>query len=172
VDEGDVGVLIFRDLRGRGGQAVRAGDWARGADLLRQALALWRGALLADVPSEVLHREQVPQLEQLRLQAVESRVTARLNLDQHAELVPELEALVTAHPFREALHGQFMTALYRGGRQREALAAYRRARGTLVPELGVEPGEELRRLYYRILARDMAPSPVRWRRRSRHWARR
>jgi DNA-binding SARP family transcriptional activator/Tfp pilus assembly protein PilF len=151
-DEDEVDVLTFRSLCERGGQAARAGDWTRAADLLDKALALWRGKPLADVPSEVLHREQVPQLEQLQLQALESRMSARLNLGQHAQLIPELQALVAAHPFREDFHGQFMTALYRAGRQGEALAAYQRARDTLVAELGVEPGEELQRLHHDILA--------------------
>jgi DNA-binding SARP family transcriptional activator/tetratricopeptide (TPR) repeat protein len=153
-DEAEVDVLTFQDLCERGGQAARARDWTRAADLLGQALALWRGTPLADVTSEVLQREQVPQLEQLRLQALESRMSARLNLGQHCELIPELQALVAAHPFREAFHGQFMTALYRAGQQSEALAAYQRARDTLVAELGVEPGEELRRLHHDILAGD------------------
>ncbi len=153
-DEAEVDVLAFRGLCERGGQAARACDWTRAADLLGQALALWRGTPLADVASEVLHREQVPQLEQLRLQALEGRTLARLNLGQHGQLIPELQALVAAHPFREAFHGQFMTALYRAGQQGEALAAYQRARATLVAELGVEPGEELRRLHRDILAGD------------------
>jgi DNA-binding SARP family transcriptional activator/tetratricopeptide (TPR) repeat protein len=154
VDEGEVDVLTFRRLCEHGGRAARAGDWSRAADLLGQALALWRGSPLADVGSEVLHREQVPQLEQLRLQALESRMSARLNLGQHNRLIPELQALVAAHPFREAFHGQFMTALYRAGQQSEALAAYQRARDMLVAELGVEPGEKLRRLHHDILAGD------------------
>ena len=156
-DEGEVNVLAFRSLCERGGQAARAGDWTRAAGLLGQALALWRGRPLADVPSEVLHREQVPQLEQLQLQALESRISARLNLGQHAQLIPELQALVAAYPFREVYHGQFMTALYRAGRQSEALAAYQRARDTLVAELGVEPGKELQRLHHHILAGDRGP---------------
>jgi DNA-binding SARP family transcriptional activator/Tfp pilus assembly protein PilF len=155
--EDEVDVLTFRSLCERGGQAARAGDWTRAADLLGQALALWRGKPLADVSSEVLHREQAPQLEQLRLQALESRMSARLNLGQHAQLIPELQALVDAYPFREVYHGQFMTALYRAGQQSEALAVYQRARDTLVAELGVEPGEELKRLHHDILAGNAAP---------------
>jgi DNA-binding SARP family transcriptional activator/tetratricopeptide (TPR) repeat protein len=156
-DEAEVDVLAFRGLCERGGQAVREGDWTQAANLLGQALELWRGTPLADVTSEVLRREQVPQLEQLHLQALESRMSARLNLGQHGQLVPQLQALVDAHPFREAFHGQFMTALYRAGRQSEALAAYQRARATLVAELGVEPGEELRRLHQDILGGNAGP---------------
>ena len=156
-DDGEVDVLTFRGLCERGGQAARAGDWTRAADLLGQALALWRGTPLADVASEVLHREHVPQLEQLRLQALELRTSARLNMGQHGQLIPELQALVAAHPFREAFHGQFMTALNRAGQQNEALAAYRRARDTLVAELGVEPGEELQRLHHDILTGNPGP---------------
>jgi DNA-binding SARP family transcriptional activator/tetratricopeptide (TPR) repeat protein len=156
-DVGEVDVLTFRGLCERGAQAARADDWSRAADLLGQALALWRGSPLADVASEVLQREQVPQLEQLRLQALESRISAQLNLGQHDRLIPELQALVAAHPFREAFHGQFMTALYRAGQQSEALAAYQQARDMLVAELGVEPGEELRQLHHDILAGDLGP---------------
>jgi DNA-binding SARP family transcriptional activator/tetratricopeptide (TPR) repeat protein len=155
-DGPEVDVLVFEDLCRAGNGAAQAGQWQRTADLLADALSLWRGSALADVPSEALHRERVPQLEQLRLQAVECWMEAQLKLGRHSDLIPELQSLVTRHPLRETFHGQFMTALYRAGRQSEALAEYRRARDLLVAELGVEPGERLRQLHQRILASDPA----------------
>jgi hypothetical protein len=109
---------------------------------------------LAGIQSDVLARVHVPRLEQLRLQALEWRITADLNLGLPAGLIPELGQLVAGHPFREPFHAQLMLALYRCGRQAEALAAYQRARRVLVAELGVEPGPELRTLHQRMLAAD------------------
>jgi DNA-binding SARP family transcriptional activator/Tfp pilus assembly protein PilF len=166
----DVDVYVFEGLCEAGGEALRTGDWQRGADLLGEALSSWRGSALADVPSEVLHREKVPQLEQMRLLAAERRVEARLNLGQHSDLVPELQALVAQLPLRETFHCQFMTALYRAGQRGEALAAYRRARNLLVAELGVEPGDELQQLHQRILAADPELLPVNQPRIDRHAA--
>jgi DNA-binding SARP family transcriptional activator/tetratricopeptide (TPR) repeat protein len=158
--EDEVDVLVFVRLCGQGGEAVRAGRWEEGADLLRRALALWRGAPLTDVPSEVL-RDRVSYLEQTRLQALEERTLAYLSLGQQAELVPELQSLVDAHPLHEGFRGQLMTALYLAGRQGDALAAFRRARATLVAELGTEPGEHLRSLHQRILAGEVIGAVVR-----------
>ncbi|HEY2577091.1 MAG TPA: BTAD domain-containing putative transcriptional regulator, partial [Streptosporangiaceae bacterium] len=150
----EVDVLVFGSLCDASAAAARAADWPRAATLLDEALALWRGAPLADVPSEVLQRERVPEFEQLRLQAVGQRIDALLNLGRHAELIPELHALVAEHPLCEAFHGQLMTALYRAGRQADALATYQRARRTLAGELGVDPGPQLRDLHQRILTGD------------------
>jgi DNA-binding SARP family transcriptional activator/Tfp pilus assembly protein PilF len=154
--EEEVDVLRFRRLCRDGGAAAGAGAWARAQALLDEALDLWRGAPLADVRSESLHREVVQDLEVLRLQAEEWRIDAGLHLGSAAELVPGLQSLTAQHPLRERFHGQLMLALYRSSRQAEALAAYQHARHVLVEELGVEPGPGLRELHQRILSGDPA----------------
>jgi DNA-binding SARP family transcriptional activator/tetratricopeptide (TPR) repeat protein len=151
-DASEVDALAFGRLCAVGGEAARVGDWPRAAALLGEALTLWRGEPLADVPSQALRREHVPPLEQMRLQAVERRAEAGLSLGWHGELVPELQVLVARYPLHEKFHAQLMLALYRCGSRGEALAAYRRARDLLVEELGLEPGDELRELHQRILA--------------------
>jgi DNA-binding SARP family transcriptional activator len=161
--EEEVDLLRFRRLSQDGGAAAREGDWARAWEVLTEALGLWRGEALADVPSDLLRGEHVPQLEALRLQAVEWRMDAGLELGRHGELVMELQGLAAGHPLRERFHAQLMLALARCGRQPEALEAYQRARGTLAEELGAEPGAELRELHRRILAADpalAAPEPA------------
>ena len=126
------------------------------ARLAREALALWRGAALADVADEPFAAAEISRLEELRLRAAELAVEGDLAAGRHRELVGELEALVAAHPLSERLHAQRMLALYRSGRQAEALAAYRHARRVLVDEIGVEPGPELRELHEAILHQDAA----------------
>ena len=136
-------------------------DLHRFRDLLAQdrhaeALALWRGPALADLAFEDFAQGEIARLEELRLSALEGRFERELADGRHAELVGELAAAVRAHPLRERLAGQLMLALYRSGRQAEALAAYSEARTTLVEELALEPGEELRELQRRILVHDPA----------------
>jgi DNA-binding SARP family transcriptional activator/Tfp pilus assembly protein PilF len=152
----EVDLLRFRRLCQEGGAAVRAGESARAWEVLGEAQGLWRGEPLADIPSDLLRREHVPGLAELRLQAVEWRVDAGLQLGRHGELVAELQSLAVRYPLRERLLGQLMLALVRCGRQAEALEAYRRAREVLAGELGAEPGAELRELYQRILTADPA----------------
>jgi peptide/nickel transport system substrate-binding protein len=118
---------------------------------LRAALALWRGPPLSDFESEPFAQSEIARLEEVRLAALEERIEADLALGRHAELVPELEALVREHPLREGLRAQLMLALYRSGRQAEALDAYRQARTTLAEELGLEPGRTLQELERAIL---------------------
>lgn len=127
---------------------------ADAATTLRGALALWRGAPLADVADEAFAQREIARLEELRIAAVEGRIDADLALGRHGRLAAELEALVRQHPYRERLRGQLMLALYRAGRQADALAAYRDTRSTLTDELGLEPGVELRELEQRILSQD------------------
>lgn len=153
-DEDELDLLEFGRLCHLGGAAVRAGSWADAWATLTQALALWRGSPLADIPSQLLRRDVLPSLEQLRLQALEGRADAGLYLGRHAELVPELEFLVATHPLRERFHAQLMLALFRCSRQAEALAGYQNARRALVEDLGMEPGSELRQLHQLILADD------------------
>jgi DNA-binding SARP family transcriptional activator/Tfp pilus assembly protein PilF len=154
--EEEVDLLRFRCLCRNGGAAVRAGEWARAWEMLDEALGLWRGKPLADIPSDLLRREHLPGLEQLRLQAAELRVDAGLQQGFHAELVPELESLAARHPMQERFHAQLMLALVRCGRQAEALEAYQSAREVLVEQLGAEPGAELRELHRRVLDGDPA----------------
>jgi DNA-binding SARP family transcriptional activator len=147
----------FQRLDREGRQALAAGDPARAADLLRQALALWRGPALADVAASAdLAWPELVGVEELQVASTEARIEAELALGRHHELVAELEALVRVHPLREHLHGQLMLALYRSGRQADALAAYRAARKVLVDELGIEPSVGLQRLEQAILAQDPA----------------
>lgn len=126
------------------------------AATLRDALALWRGSPLADVADEAFAQHEIARLEELRLAATEDRIDADLALGRHAQLVSELAELVRRHPYRERIRGQLMLALYRAGRQADALAVYRDARTTLADELGLEPGANLRELEQRILTQDPA----------------
>ena len=151
VAPGCVDACQFRDLVARGSGARDQGDVPAAVTLLGSAVKLWRGPALADVqdaPFAVLAGQQ---LEEERLTASEKLVEARLALGQHRELVPELEALIADSPYREGFHAQLMLALYRSGRQAEALAAFGRARDLLAGELGIKPGRELRRLHRAVL---------------------
>ena len=136
-------------------------DEAQGADpavaseRLRDALALWRGPPLADLAGEPAGRAAA-HLDELRLAALEARIEADLGLGRHAALVPELEELVAREPYRERLRGQLLLALYRSGRQADALEAYAGARRTFADELGTDPGRELHDLHLAVLRRDPA----------------
>ena len=144
------------------GRRALADDPERGAELLRAALALWRGAALADFAFESFALPEIGRLEELRLVALEDRIEADLARGQHAELVGELEALAAGHPLRERMRRQLVLALYRAGRQAEALDAYRAARAMLMDELGLEPTPELRQLEQALLTHDaalQAPAP-------------
>jgi DNA-binding SARP family transcriptional activator/class 3 adenylate cyclase len=157
VDPEQLDLHRFQRLDRSGRQALAEGDPATAADLLREALDLWRGPALADVAASTgIAWPELIGVEELQLAAVEARIEADLALGRHHELVAELEALVRLHPLREHLHGQLMLALYRSGRQADALAAYRAARKTLVNELGIEPSVGLQRLEQAILAQDPA----------------
>ena len=124
------------------------------AQALREALALWRGPPLADLAYEPFAQATVARLQELRLTAVERRLEADLATGRHADVVAELEMLAAEQPLREGVHGRLMLALYRCGRQAEALEAYQAARRALVDELGVEPGRRLRELHQAILEQD------------------
>jgi DNA-binding SARP family transcriptional activator len=141
-------------------QARSAVDAAIRASLLREALELWRGPALADCELEEFAQAEIDRLEDLRLAALEERLAADLDLGRHAEIVGELDALGRRQPLRERLRAQLMLALYRSGRQAEALSAYHAARRTLVEELGLEPGLELQALYGSILRQERALTPV------------
>ena len=152
--DGEFEVRQFGVLAARGQTAAEAGAWAEAAGLLREALDLWRGKALADVPSALLQSREVPPLEDGRLQVLSLRIDADLRLGRQGELVGELRQLVAAYPLLEHFHAQLMLGLYRAGRQGDALAVYQDARRVLAEELGVDPGPELRTLHGRILAGD------------------
>jgi DNA-binding SARP family transcriptional activator len=144
----------FERLTDEAGHALSREEARLATDLLREALGLWRGAPLADLSYEPFARASIERLEEIRLAAVEQRIEADLALGRHADLVAELEQLVAEHPLRERFCGQLMLALYRSGRQAEALDVYREAREALVAELGIEPTTALRKLQQAILAQD------------------
>ncbi|MFL6021317.1 MAG: BTAD domain-containing putative transcriptional regulator [Gaiellaceae bacterium] len=137
-----------------GRAALAAGANADAARRLRDALALWRGSPLTDFTYERFAQDEIARLEELHTAAIEDRIEAELRLGEHAELIPELETLVARHPVRERLRAQLMLALYRVGRQAEALATYRDARRALLDELGIEPGRALQKLERAILAQE------------------
>jgi predicted ATPase/DNA-binding SARP family transcriptional activator len=150
VETGELDLSRFEELVER---AAREEPPAK-AETLREALALWRGETLEEFAYESFVQTEAARLEELRLLALEERIEADLALGRGPELVPELEALVAEHPLRERPRGQLMLALYRCGRQAEALEAYQQARQALVDGLGIEPGRSLRELHKQILRQD------------------
>jgi YVTN family beta-propeller protein len=156
IGAGQVDADRFEALATQGRRALESGDgWGAGA-LLREALALWRGPPLGEFAYEEFARSAISRLEEARLEALEDRIDADLGVGELAGLVAELEALVEEHPLRERLQGQLMLALYRSGRQAEALEHYRKARVTMVEQLGLKPGPRLQELERAILAHDPA----------------
>jgi DNA-binding SARP family transcriptional activator/streptogramin lyase len=135
---------------------ARSAPARRAAQLLDEALALWRGPPLADLPYHTFVQNESRRLSELHLAAREELIEAKLALGQHARVVAELESLVAEHPLREQLRAQLMLALYGSGRQAEALEVYQEGRRKLLAELGLEPGEDLRRLEHAILTQDPA----------------
>ena len=156
VAPGELDALRFERLAAEGNAALASGDAAAAAQRLDQALALWRGPALADIDSVPSVRAEAGRLEEERLAALESRGEALLACGRHRDLIANLEALTTAHPLRERFWSQRMLALYRAGRQADALRAYSELRDLLVAELAIEPGPELRELHARILRQDPA----------------
>jgi predicted ATPase/DNA-binding SARP family transcriptional activator len=150
----DIDASRFQALAAQGRAALAGGDAGQAATIMTEALALWRGSPLAELADTELGRTEAVRLEELRLSIVEDRTEAELNSGRHAELVSELQAVVSEHPLRERLRGQLMVALYRSGRQAEALRTYQEGRTTLVDELGIDPGPALQQLEAAILAQD------------------
>lgn len=144
----------FEELVGAGQEALALGDGPRASTHLRQALALWRGRPYPDLDDVDGAEPEVTRLEGLRLTALEAVVDAELAAGRHREVVGELEALVAAHPFHERFCAQLVVALYRSGRQAEALAVFSQARARLADELGLDPGRELQELYGKVLRQD------------------
>src|SRR5712691_3398850 len=153
VDADAIDAGRFERLAREGRLAFARGDTALAAERLRQALALWRGRPFEGVDGESFARHEL-QLDEARVEALEDRIDAELAVGSHAQLAGELEALVAEHPLRERLRRQLMLALYRSGRQADALEAYQDARRTLVGELGIEPDASLQELERTILNHD------------------
>jgi predicted ATPase/DNA-binding SARP family transcriptional activator len=151
----------FERLSAEARRLAQSGDHERAATLFEEALLLWRGDALADVSFESVAQTDVERLDEQRLTAQIERIESELALGRHAELVPELEGLVRARPYRERPYAQLMLALYRSGRQADALEVFRRARRVLSEELGLDPGIDLQALERAILTHDpeLAPPP-------------
>ncbi|MGZ6601688.1 MAG: BTAD domain-containing putative transcriptional regulator [Solirubrobacteraceae bacterium] len=155
-EPGQLDVDRFELLAAEGRHALLNGDSQTAVARLRGASALWRGPPLADFAYEAFAQAEIARLEERRLAVLEERIDAELALDDPAALVGELTALVREHPLRERVRGQLMLALYRAGRQGEALEAYQHARAQLADELGLEPGPALKHLQMEIL--EQAPA--------------
>ncbi|MGW1230238.1 AfsR/SARP family transcriptional regulator [Streptomyces sp. NPDC002530] len=154
--EDDLDAAVFARLGASGRAALAAGEAERAAGLLAEALALWRGPALADVPPGPVVDAEAARLDEQRLDVLQARVEADLVCGRHLALVPELRQSVREHPLREGLWEQLMLALYRSGRQAEALDAYREVHRLLTAELSVEPSVPLRELHQRMLRGDPA----------------
>ncbi|OII67157.1 MULTISPECIES: AfsR/SARP family transcriptional regulator [unclassified Streptomyces] len=145
---------VFQQLTARGLRALAGGEDAAASSLLADALALWRGPVLGDVPIGPALRVESLRLEETRRSALEGRITADLRLGRHAEVIAELLALTERFPLEEKLHGLLMLALYRSGRSWQALEIFRKLRASTVEELGIEPSLRIQRLHREILAAD------------------
>jgi YVTN family beta-propeller protein len=154
VDAGELDLDRFRGMVEEGRQALAADEPGRAAEALRAGLALWRGEPLADFGYEPFAQSAIVELSELHLNAVEDRVEADLALGHHTQLIGELAALVRRNPLRERLRMQLMLALYRSGRQAEALETYQEFRRGMADELGLDPGPNLESLELAILAHD------------------
>ena len=156
VEAGELDLDRFETLLDHARTKRAADDPEAAGNDLREALSLFRGAPLEDLVHAPFAPAEIGRLEELRLDALEQRLEADLAVGRHAEVVGELESLAARHPFREVLWGQLMLALYRAGRQGDALLAFDRARRTLAEELGVDPGPSLKQLHRQILRQDPA----------------
>jgi DNA-binding SARP family transcriptional activator/ABC-type oligopeptide transport system substrate-binding subunit len=161
VKDGELDLQRFEALLDRAKSALASGDQRAAGEVLREALSLFRGPPLEDLAHAPFAQAEVGRLEELRLGALELRLESDLDTGGHAGVVGELESLVIRFPFRERFWAQLMLALYRSGRQGDALMAFDRARQTLIEDLGVDPGEPLQRLHQRILRQDPALEAVR-----------
>jgi DNA-binding SARP family transcriptional activator/WD40 repeat protein len=156
VEPGQVDVGRFEALCAEGRRALGEGDAARAQDRLSSALGLWRGEPLADFAYEQFAQAAIGRLQEARLAALEDRIDADLAVGRDGELIPEIESMVALNPLKERLRGQLMLALYRAGRQADALAAYRQTSELLREELGLEPSRSLQELEQAILAHDVS----------------
>jgi DNA-binding SARP family transcriptional activator len=154
LDPGSIDARRFEELATAGHRALRAGDPVTAAELTGRAVQLWRGEALEGFAQEPWATAEAARLEELRLGVHEDRLAASLELGEHDRLVAELESLVHRHPLRERLRGQLMLALYRSGRQADALEVFQHGRRLLLEELGIDPSQPLRELERRILEQD------------------
>src|SRR5947207_7160754 len=154
VDDDELDVSRLRQLLATARERESAGEREAAAELLREGLGLWRGPTLSGLLLESHGREEIFQLDELRLTALMDRIDCDLALGRHEEVLGELHVLVGEHPLRERLRAQLMLALYRADRQADALDVYAEARRTLVGDLGIEPSEPLQRLHQAILRHD------------------
>ena len=155
VEPHELDARLFARLVDEGTQRLEDGSADSAAQILREALALWRGRVLADLPTGPSLTQHVIQLDELRARALESRIEADLRVGRHRMVIPELRSLVTVEPLNEWAYARLMEALRHAGRRDEALAAFRRARRNLDEELGVAPAPELQRLHHEILGEGM-----------------
>lgn len=153
-DEDRVDALRFERLASAATRALDGDDSAKGVTEISEALSLWSGRALADLEGASFVRDERARLEELRLSLLEERADVELACGRSGRLVPELETLVREHPYRERLRAQLMLALYRSGRQTDALAQFQEARSTLVEAFGLEPGRELQELHLALLRQD------------------
>jgi predicted ATPase/DNA-binding SARP family transcriptional activator len=160
IDGAVVDAIQFEELLAGARAALRAGDARGAADAVADALSLWRGPALLGLPQSTWATAEAGRLDALRLDALEERFEASLALGEHAEIGTAIRAALEQSPFRERLWGQLMLALYRSGRQADALEVFQEARRVLIEELALEPGPELRRLQEAMLAHDPAIAPV------------
>jgi DNA-binding SARP family transcriptional activator len=156
IDTEAIDLFQFRRTVREGRGAIADGAPAHGVELLRDALSLWRGRALADLVETGICWSELAAIEDERLSVLEDRLDAELACGRHREITPELEVLTATEPLRERLCLQFMLALYRSGRQADALRVYRRTREALIDGLGLEPGRGLQELQQRILEHDAA----------------
>jgi DNA-binding SARP family transcriptional activator len=156
-----VDAVAFEELLAETRAALRGGDVPAAADTVESALTLWRGPALQGLLATPWFDAEARRLEALRVDALEERFEVALALGEHRELTPAIRSALAENPFRERLWGQLMLALYRSGRQADALETFQEARRVLADELGLEPGPELRRLQEAILAHDRRSPPFR-----------
>ena len=160
VEEGALDLVRFEQRIAAGQQALAEGRPAAAVGLLNDGLGLWRGEPLAEFADQAFAAAELSRLKELRLAALEARVDADLALGREAAITGDLESLINANPYRERFRAQLMLALYRAGRQAEALAVYADTRRLLIDELGIEPGEQLRELHGAVLAQDPGLRPA------------
>ena len=156
VDEDELDLKRFERLTAAGREAVDDADAALAVRLFREAEALWRGPPVAELGSSERTQAEIARLDELHLAEIEARIDAMLATGDHADLVPELEELVATQPYRERIRAQLMLALYRSGRQVDALEAFQTGRRSLDEDLGLEPGQGLQELQQAILRQDPA----------------
>ena len=154
IPPGNVDACRFEESLCEGRKAMESGDAAASAQTLAEALSMWRGPALADVPPGGALAAHVTRLEESRLTAIELRIDAELQLGRHLEVISELRELTSVHPYHEGLHTKLMLALYRAGRRGEALESYQLVRSVLVDELGVEPSPQTMRMQQSMLSSD------------------